>query len=200
MPILQPLLCLAWQKGLFGVMSPQTGSFPSLWTSDLIPYPGHCSPTFPRGWRGSLSPLWPRISRCLHTPLLPKPLFPWTLDVFLLQPNKWGEGKEIKTVPGKAEFNSTSQFQAEKLLPWTFYKLYSQPSLKAPKKVHLNESVARKRKLKHLDAKSYNSSLNQILISAVFKEFWLGRAEIQFWWLRKEKPGLQRNNKSVRVK
>lgn len=30
----------------------------------------------------------------------------------------------------------------------------------------------------HLDAKSYNSNLNQILISAVFKESWTGRAEI----------------------
>lgn len=61
-----------------------------------------------------LSPLLPQISHYFRALLFPNPLLPWTADVFLLQDNSWGGGKEIKIGLGKAEFNQP--IQAKKLL------------------------------------------------------------------------------------
>lgn len=69
-------------------------------------------------------------------------------------------------------------------------------------KVHLNESYLQSENKSHLVAKFYNSNLNQILILAIFKEFWTWRTEIQFD-ATEQKPDLhmqdlQKKNKSVR--
>lgn len=116
-------LALSSLTKAFVWVPPQTGTFPSrLWTSDLIPYPDSSSPTFPCGWRESLFSVLSdhRFPITCISFLFLKPLLPWTVDVFLLLSNNWGEGKEIKTVPGEAELNSISQFQAERLSPLIF--------------------------------------------------------------------------------
>lgn len=54
------------------------------------------------------------MSHCLHALLFPNPLLPWTADVFLLQGNSWGGGKEIKIVLGKEELNLIQPIPSQK--------------------------------------------------------------------------------------
>lgn len=83
--------------------------------------------------------------------------------------------------------------------------IHSLPSKpKNPQKVHLTESYLQSETKSHSVAKFYNSNSNQILILAIFKEFWTWRTEIQFD-AREQKPDLhmqdfQKNKKSVRKK
>lgn len=131
-PTLQALLWPAWQKSLFDPPQPKLAVFQAVFGLLILLRIQIVQPYLSM-WmeeKSLLSPLWPQISHYLHSLLFPNPLLPWTADVFLLQSNSWAAGKEIKIVLGKAELNSTSQFQAKKLLTLMFYKLYSQSPFK----------------------------------------------------------------------